>query len=263
VLLSRIDEVSAGTVTYPPGGTLGPRRQRDVQLVVVHSGRADVRIDGRPRLQLRAGEVGLLQPGHREHFRFAEDRPTRHSWVQAHVPGPPAELTGRLAGLPAVLPLSPALETLTSEAVAAAATPLSTASPLLAHLAAAALWRYVGEAERGRPAPARPVDDAQRHIHAHLGDPALSLSGIAAAAHVTPAHLVRAFRAVHGVPPMAYVWQRRVALAVDLLASTGLPLAVVAERSGFKTAHHLSRRVREATGMPPGRLRRDRWERSA
>jgi AraC family transcriptional regulator of arabinose operon len=71
---------------------------------------------------------------------------------------------------------------------------------------------------------------------------------------------VRSFRAERGTTPMAYVWDRRVALAVDLLASTGLPLAAVAERCGFRTAHHFSRRVRQATGQPPGLLRRRFWE---
>jgi len=34
VLLSEIDPVSVGEVVYPPGGRLGPRWQRDVQLVL-------------------------------------------------------------------------------------------------------------------------------------------------------------------------------------------------------------------------------------
>ncbi|MGH2945063.1 MAG: helix-turn-helix domain-containing protein [Solirubrobacteraceae bacterium] len=252
--MSEID-VSAGTVSYPPGGTLGPRRQRDVQLVLVHAGSARVWVDGVER-RVAAGEVGLLLPGHRERFAFDPQVETRHSWVQARVPDPPLE---RLECLPAVLPLSPALDALVREAVATAAAPLPAAGALLAHLFAAALWRYVGEAERGRPERARPVDDAQRFIHAHLHDPALTLGRIAAAAHVTPPHLIRSFRAEHGVTPMAYLWERRVALGVELLVNTGLPLPAVAERCGFKTPHHFSRRVKQATGLPPAALRAARW----
>ena len=58
--------------------------------------------------------------------------------------------------------------------------------------------------------------------------------------------------------PMAYARGRRVALAADLLTHTGLPLATVAERCGFKTTHHFTRRVR-GDGLPPGALRRERW----
>jgi hypothetical protein len=55
---------------------------------------------------------------------------------------------------------------------------------------------------------------------------------------------------------MAYLWQRRVALGVDLLTNTGLGVSAVAERCGFKTVHHLSRRIKQATGLPPAALRR-------
>jgi AraC-like DNA-binding protein len=250
MMVSEID-VSVGTVTYPPGGTLGPRRQLDLQLVLVHSGSATVWVDGEPR-RLEAGQVGLLRPGHRERFAFDPDAPTRHSWVQLRAP----DLDP--AGLPDALPLSPALEALVREAVTAF--PAPPAPPqLLAHLAAAALWRYAAEAERGEPERARPVDDARRFIHAQLHDPGVTLADVAAAAHVTPAHLVRAFRAEHGTTPMAYLWERRAALATDLLTHTGLPLKAVAARCGFRTTHHFSRRVRAATGLPPGALRRERW----
>jgi AraC-like DNA-binding protein len=248
MMVSEID-VSAGTVTYPPGGTLGPRRQLDVQLVLVHTGSATVWVDDDPPRRVEAGEVGLLLPGRRERFAFDREAATRHSWVQLREPDlDPADL-------PPVLPLSAALETLVREAVAALQGP----PPLVAHLAAAALWRYAAEAGRAAPERARPVDDARRHIHAHLADPGLTLADVAGAAHVTPAHLVRAFRAEHGTTPIAYLWERRAALGAELLTHTGLPLKAVAERCGFRTTHHFSRRVRQATGLPPGALRRERW----
>jgi AraC-like DNA-binding protein len=251
--------VSVGTVTYPPGATLGPRSQRDLQLVLVHAGSARVWVDESQR-RLSAGQVGLLLPGHRERFAFDPDAATSHSWVQAHVPDLPAAMTNRLEGLPAALPLSPTLEALTREAVATAGSAIPTAPSLLAHLAGAALWRYIGEAERGRPEGARPVEDAQRFIHANLHDPTLTLEHVARAAHVTPAHLIRSFRAEHGTTPKAYLWQRRVALGIDLLANTGLSIPAIAERCGFRTAHHFSRRVKEASGLPPAALRRARWD---
>ena len=251
--------VSVGMVMYPPGGTLGPRTQADLQLVLIHAGSAQVWIDDAPH-RLTAGHVGLLLPGHRERFEFDARVATRHSWLQAEVPALPRTVHERLAALPTVLPLSPPLEALAREAVSTAATALPTSPSLLAHLAAAALWRYVGEAERQAPERARPVEDAERCIHANLHDPALTLDRIAHSAHVSPAHLVRSFRAARGCTPMAYVWQRRVAVGVDLLVHTGLPLATVAERCGFKTVHHFSRRVKAAGGLPPGALRRARWD---
>jgi AraC family transcriptional regulator of arabinose operon len=254
-LLSEIDpaRISVGEVVYPPGGRLGPRRQDDLQLVLVHRGSATIAIDDGPPVTHGAGTIALLLPGHREEFAFADDEPTRHSWVQAHV------RLNRFEALPRALPLSDALAALVADAVAVTRSPLPTAQPLLAALAAAAFWRYAGEAESG-PAPAADaVERARRHAHAHLADPALDLGELARAAHVSPPHLVRRFRDELGITPMAYVWRRRVAHGVDLLTHTGLPVGDIAGRSGFKSVYHFSRRVKEQTGRAPTALRRERW----
>ena len=246
------DRISAGEITYPPGGRLGPRHQDDVQLVLVHSGSARIAIDGAAPATHHGGAVALLLPGHREEFAFDGDVPTHHSWIQAHYAQPPD-----LAALPRALPISTALAAIVREAVTAACTPLPTARPLVAALAAAALLRYAGEAELG--APDDVVDRARAYLHAHLADPALDLARIAAAAHVSPPHLVRRFRAELGVTPIAHLWQQRVAAGVDLLKHTGLPVGDVAARAGFKSVYHFSRRVKEQTGRAPTELRRDRW----
>jgi AraC-like DNA-binding protein len=248
-LLSEIDpaRISVGEVKYPPGGRLGPRRQEDLQLVLVHRGRAAVAIDDEPPFDVQAGGVALLLPGHRETFAFDG---VHHSWVQAHV----GEVGEPFTTLPRSLPLSGALGDLVAQAVAVA----DARGPLLAALVAAAFWRYAGEAE-SRPARDDAVERARRFAHEHLADPGLDLARLAAAAHVSPPHLVRRFRAQLGVTPMAYVWRRRVALGVDLLTHTGLPVGVVAERSGFKSVYHFSRRVKDQTGLAPSALRAERW----
>src|ERR671923_233332 len=105
LLLSEIDpeRVSVGEVVYPPGGTLGPRRQDDVELVLLHTGSARITVDDEPAATYVAGTVVLLPlPGHREHCASAPGEPTHHSWVQAHVASPPE-------GLPPSLPLSTGL----------------------------------------------------------------------------------------------------------------------------------------------------------
>jgi AraC-like DNA-binding protein len=267
-LLSEIDpfpgvrpvRVSAGEVVYPPGGRLGPRWQHDLQLVLIHTGSARIAIDdGEPTVH-RAESVALLLPGHRERFEFDRANETHHSWVQLGFAGAPDELTGRLAVLQRGLPLSSALAELVGEAVGAARAALSTTEPLLTALAAAALWRYVGEAESRPRGTAEPVERARHFLHSRVSDAEVDLARVAAAAHVTPAHLVRRFRAELGVTPMAYLWERRVATGIDLLTNTGLPVGEVAARCGFRSVYHFSRRVKEQTGSSPTALRRERWE---
>jgi AraC family transcriptional regulator len=229
--------------------------------VLVHDGSVTVRIDGEVQPAQREGSVGLLLPGHREEFTFATASSTHHSWVQARLAEPPARLLARLAALPAAIPASTALNELVCEAVAVARTPLSTATPLLGALAAAAIWRYVGDAESGVVGSDQDViGRARSFLHSHAADPELDLRQVAAAVHVSPPHLVRRFRAELGVTPMAYLWQRRVAAGVDLLVYTGLPVGDIAARSGFKSVYHFSRKVREQTGLPPTELRSERWE---
>jgi AraC-like DNA-binding protein len=258
VLLSEIDpaQVSVGEVVYPPGGRLGPRWQRDLQLVLVHAGSAAITVDGAHRATLTPGTVGLLLPHHDEAFAFAAATPTRHAWIEGAPAGAPLE---RLERLPAALPASAALTELVSAAVAASRTPLPTARPLLAALGSAALWRYVGEGESAPRGPGDAVERARGFLHAHLADPGIDLAQAARAAHVSPAHLVRRFRAELGTTPMADLWERRVAAGIDLLAHTGLPIGEIADRTGFKSVYHFSRRVRQATGMPPTQVRRERW----
>jgi transcriptional regulator GlxA family with amidase domain len=107
--------------------------------------------------------------------------------------------------------------------------------------------------------PGETVERARRFLHEHLADPGVDLEQVARAAHVTPPHLVRRFRAELGVTPMAYLWQRRVATGIDLLTNTGLPVGDIAARTGFKSVYHFSRRVKGQAGAPPTQVRRNVW----
>jgi transcriptional regulator GlxA family with amidase domain len=70
---------------------------------------------------------------------------------------------------------------------------------------------------------------------------------------------VRRFRAELGTTPIAYLWERRVALGIDLLRSTGLPVQAVATRAGFRSVYHFSRRVKAHAGSSPTAIRAAVW----
>lgn len=255
-LLARVKpaEVSVGEVVYPVRGRYGPRWQRNLQLLIVYSGSARVWIDDRPVATVPAEWVGLLLPGHRERFAFDDETPTHHAWVEFPVEGPPQALE-RFAQLPAMLPTSHALAMLVAEGMRVARTPLSTRDPLLAALAVAAMWQYVGEAESRLHRRTDAVERAQHFMHEHLSDPFVDLRRVADAAHVSAPHLVRRFRAELRVTPMAYLWQERVEHGIDLLRSTGLSVGEVADRSGFASVYHFSRRVKAHSGLTPTEIR--------
>ena len=85
----------------------------------------------------------------------------------------------------------------------------------------------------------------------------LTLAEIAGAAHMSPHHFARSFKAATGLPPHRYVIQRRVERAKALLASTDLTVFEVAKAVGFANHSHLSSHVRRLLGVSPGALRQD------
>jgi AraC family transcriptional regulator len=146
----------------------------------------------------------------------------------------------------------------------------SLASILAVHL----LRHYAQRADGGAPkleqaAPAtsseggarngahpRAVSDALEVIHANYARD-LSLTDIAAAAHLSPFHLARLFKQCLGVSPHQYLIQVRVNSARWLLSagSGERSLAEVATAVGFADQSHLTRHFKRVTGMTPRQFR--------
>ena len=95
--------------------------------------------------------------------------------------------------------------------------------------------------------------DAELHLP-------LSLGQLAAEANLSEFHFARMFRASFGVAPHEWVMQQRMARAQTLLRTTTLALATIAERCGFASASHFSRRFSLQLGASPSRYRQA-WQR--
>jgi AraC family transcriptional regulator len=67
-----------------------------------------------------------------------------------------------------------------------------------------------------------------------------------------------AFREAAGLPVHQFILRRRVERAVELLENGDLPLAEIAQRSGFAHQAHMNRVVTRLKGLSPGRLRSSR-----
>ena len=91
-------------------------------------------------------------------------------------------------------------------------------------------------------------------VEAHLGDD-LSLTALADIACLSPYHFSRSFKLATGVGPHRYVIQRRIERAKRLLRQTGLPLALIAQETGFADQSHLAQTFRREVGVTPGRFR--------
>jgi AraC family transcriptional regulator len=79
----------------------------------------------------------------------------------------------------------------------------------------------------------------------------LQLAELSAVAGISRSHFARAFRNTVGVAPHAFVLQRRLARAVELLTPRTFSMREVAERCGFADQAHLTRAFKAQFGHPP------------
>jgi AraC family transcriptional regulator len=94
------------------------------------------------------------------------------------------------------------------------------------------------------------------YIEDTLGQP-VKLRDLAALAGVSARHFERAFRQSTGSSPHAYVMERRLLMARDLLINQQeLPIEQIAHRLGFSSSSHFSSAFRRRTGFTPTNSRR-------
>lgn len=85
----------------------------------------------------------------------------------------------------------------------------------------------------------------------------LSLSDVASALHLTPAHLTTQVRQATGRTVNAWITERRMAEARQLLLGTDAYVAEVAAASGYADPAYFTRRFRQRHGVSPLRYRQE------
>jgi AraC-like DNA-binding protein len=96
---------------------------------------------------------------------------------------------------------------------------------------------------------------ARDHADRHYAD-ALDLEALAAVAGMSKFHFQRLFTATYGISPAAYVSQRRIERAQDLLRATNLTVTEVCHAVGFSSLGSFSSRFRELVGCSPSEFQR-------
>jgi AraC-like DNA-binding protein len=111
--------------------------------------------------------------------------------------------------------------------------------------------------ERGlrRAEALEPVAPAIDHIETHLGSP-LPVPMLAALCFQSPDHFARRFRYCVGQTPGAYIRERRVARAAQMLLFTESSLDEIALLCGFGNRSYLTRIFTRAMEAPPATYRR-------
>jgi AraC-like DNA-binding protein len=260
---SRHGALVVGDVQYGKQGSFGPRRQRDFQLVVLHSGSLRLTLDGSV-IDVPEHYAILLTPDHRESFAFADDRETRHSWIalDADTVGEelgkefeqyrgPAPFLGNMAKLLDLIrcPLAkPAFDG-----------PLQTKCyEAIAH----AIFFAFTSAVKDRSGVSTARDSAlwrmERFISEAYQRPLL-LDDIARNAAVSRQHLLKLCRLAGMETPMNLLYRKRLEAAAELLLHTGFSMGAIAEQSGFANQFHFSRKFKQCFGSSPKLWRVRSW----
>jgi len=96
---------------------------------------------------------------------------------------------------------------------------------------------------------------ARDHADRHYTEP-LDLERLAAVAGISKFHFQRLFKATYGLTPAAYLSQRRVERAQDLLRATNLTVTEVCHAVGFSSLGSFSSRFHELVGESPSGFQR-------
>jgi AraC-like DNA-binding protein len=91
---------------------------------------------------------------------------------------------------------------------------------------------------------------ARDHVDRHYAEPQ-DLAALAQVAGLSKYHFQRLFKATYGLSPAAYLSQRRVERAQDLLRATNLTVTEVCHAVGFSSLGSFSARFRELVGQTP------------
>lgn len=253
-----------GDILYAPGGACGPRIQHDYQLVVIHQGSLDLKLD-EENIHVGAGQGILLSPGHREYFSFSSEQETQHSWCAIHPKALSQDVKSQLRAYRGPIPFAGRMHTLLEmsrrpQFASLPEQPLQGGFYL--GLGLALMCDFASAVKDGRTsnsATEAVLAKMEQFIWKQLASP-ISLHDIARAVGVSRQHLLKVCRMHQKPTPMTQLYAARLEAATDLLRRTGLPMGTVAEKCGFVSMFHFSRKFKQAYGESPAAWRRELWQ---
>lgn len=248
-----------GEVIYEPGGSCGPRVQRDYELILIQSGAGRVTLNKAVR-QMNAGTVSLFVPGNRDFFEYTASQETHHSWCTIRPRFMPKNLWNRLQQSLVSIPSSSLLRSLFEEALKLNPTPDNPLDTLIEHLACCTFAEFLHITSRNN----RELigDMAVNAFLRYVGDHFAEEDCLQAARRVSGVSrntLLNKFHQAMQTTPAHYLWTVRIERGVSMLIETGQTVAEVAYRCGFKNPYHFSRLLKQHTGQSPKETRHHAW----
>jgi len=262
--LRRLSFHSAGTVTYSPGATFGPRLLKDFELVWILSGNVVAWQDGR-RIPAPAGTIILSHPGMVDAYDWSPTSETVHAFVHFGIGRLPREWP-KPTRWPTTRSLAP------NSALAAlfryilglhAAAKTVKAAVLLPTLELLLRTFIVGSTdlpdqlhEDLPPLIERVFHLIRDRVHTDPSHP-LRLDDLASTVHVSPQQVCRVFRQRLGIGPMECARLLRLEKAATWLERTDDPVGSVGEHAGFASPYHFSKAFKQVYGQSPRTYRQE------
>ncbi|MNJ59508.1 HTH-type transcriptional activator Btr [compost metagenome] len=100
------------------------------------------------------------------------------------------------------------------------------------------------------------------YVETHIEE-AISLQGVAGYVHLNGSYFSFLFKEQCQMNFSEYVIRRKLQKAKELLLKTNLPIAEIADRTGYKRVKYFNKLFKEYEGMSPGRYRAMRNEMEA
>ena len=116
--------------------------------------------------------------------------------------------------------------------------------------------RRVSSAAEPEKQEERTITGITRYLQEHLAEE-ISLTVLAGQFHLNPQYISQLFKSEIGVNFLAYLTNIRMEKAKKLLLSTSLPIAEVAEQSGYGDYRVFTKVFKKSEGVTPSQYRRD------
>jgi len=99
------------------------------------------------------------------------------------------------------------------------------------------------------------AEQTEAYIRNHYAEPLTNVS-LSEALHFHYNYLARCMKRIYGLTPMEYLTDYRLEQAKLMLLKTEIPIALIAERTGFESTAYFSRRFSQKIGLSPLRFRK-------
>jgi AraC-like DNA-binding protein len=260
LLSLQVDEISTGTVVYPPSGRCGPRIQDGIQLVLLHTGSFQLYKDDASPVRVNPDQIMLLKPTTKEELRFDPHEDTWHRWIHLMRGNWSPAFIDYLHTLPEILPLTERMNRLMDLIISVMDYSAERDNLIATTLCKSAFLLYLEEASSiNKFESVHPiVIMLKEFIHLNYDQP-ISLEKLADLAGVSKVHVIRTFEQATGQTPIRYLWKYRISRGMEMLRNTGLTVEEVAYKCGFKSVFHFSRSFKEVSGFAPNHYRKQVW----